>query len=102
MDSVIVRRDCMPKDTNSNTFSKVVCTKNLIVTGMHKTGKCRPRLVAKWKSGYLSAPFRQSWKTVGSVSLCVRFNNTVTQNADCDASRNRQTGPPLFVYTSPR
>jgi hypothetical protein len=98
MDRVIIRHDCKPKDTNSNTFFKVVCTKNVIVIGMYKTGKCRPRLVAKWKSGYLCAPFRQSSRKVASLSLCVRFNNTITQNADCYADRSHQT---RLLYFSP-
>jgi hypothetical protein len=73
----------------------VVCTKNVLETGMYEFWKCRPRLVAKWKSGYLCAPFRQSSRTVESLSLCVRFNNTVTQNADCYADINHQTRPTL-------
>jgi hypothetical protein len=36
MDSVIIRRDCKPKGTNSNTFFKVVCTKNVLETGMYE------------------------------------------------------------------
>jgi len=42
MDSVVIRRDFKSKDTNSNTFFKVVCTKNVTVTLMYETGKCRP------------------------------------------------------------